>query len=61
MTFDSTGPQSATVHVPEGQLSADSTISTDGGLADGQYDVSATVGADTPLHATITIDSSLPT
>ncbi len=61
VTFDSTGSQSATVDVPEGQLSADFTISTDGGLADGQYDVSATVGADTPVHATITIDSSLPT
>jgi trimeric autotransporter adhesin len=61
VTFDSTGSQSATVDVPEGQLSADFTISTDGGLADGQYDVSATVGADTPVHATLTIDSSLPT
>jgi hypothetical protein len=59
--FDSTGTQSATVNVPEGQLSADFTISTDGALADGQYDVSATVGADTPVHATLTIDSSLPT
>jgi hypothetical protein len=61
VTFDSTGTQSATVNVPEGQLSADFTISTDGSLADGQYDVSATVGADTPVHATLTIDSSLPT
>jgi hypothetical protein len=61
VTFDSTGTQSATVNVLEGQLSADFTISTDGALEDGQYDVSATVGADTPVHATLTIDSSLPT
>jgi hypothetical protein len=51
----------ATVVVPAGQLSATFDITTAGDLADDQYDVSATVGADTPVHATLTIDSSLPT
>ena len=60
VTFDSTGTQSATVNVPEGHLSADFTISTDGALADGVYDVSATAGGVT-VPATLTIDSSLPT
>ena len=60
VTFDSTGTQSATVNVPEGQLSADFTISTDAALGDGQYDVSATAGGVT-VPATLTIDSSLPT
>jgi hypothetical protein len=60
VTFDSTGTQSATVNVPEGQLSADFMISTDGALDDGQYDVSATAGGVT-VPATLTIDSSLPT
>src|SRR5262249_35519177 len=53
------GPVS--VIVPEGQLSVSVGITTDGALGDGQYDISATVGADTPIHAAITIDSSLPT
>jgi hypothetical protein len=60
VTFDSTGTQSATVNVPEGQLGADFTISTDAALDDGQYDVSATAGGVT-VPATLTIDSSLPT
>jgi hypothetical protein len=61
VTFTSTGTQSATVTVLDGQLSANFQIDTDPGLADDQYDISATVGADTPVHATLTIDSSLPT
>ncbi|HEX3294265.1 MAG TPA: hypothetical protein VHR38_11070 [Solirubrobacterales bacterium] len=48
------------VIVPAGQLSANFPITTDPGLGDGQFDVSATAGGDT-IHATITIDSSLPT
>ena len=50
----------ATVVVPEGALSIDFTIDTDPGLGDGQFDVSATAGSGTK-HATLTIDSSLPT
>jgi hypothetical protein len=48
------------VVVPEGQLSVDFAITTDSGLDDGQYDVSATAGGET-VHATLTVDSSLPT
>ena len=48
------------VPVPAGELSADFDITTDGALPDGQYDVSATAGGVT-VHATVTIDSSLPT
>jgi hypothetical protein len=51
----------ATVTVPAGSLSANFSIDTDPGLPDDQYDITATVGADTPVHATLTIDSSLPT
>jgi hypothetical protein len=50
----------ASVNVPAGQLSANFPITTDSGLGDGQFDVSATAGGDT-VHATLTIDSSLPT
>jgi trimeric autotransporter adhesin len=50
----------ASVNVPAGELSVDFNITTGAGLADGQYDVSATAGGNT-VHATVTIDSSLPT
>ena len=48
------------VLVPAGQLSVAFPITTDSGLGDGPFDVSATAGGDT-VHATLTIDSSLPT
>ncbi|HET9120618.1 MAG TPA: hypothetical protein VFN72_08790 [Solirubrobacterales bacterium] len=48
------------VLVPAGQLSVNFPITTDPGLGDGQFDVSATAGSGTK-HATLTIDSSLPT
>ena len=48
------------VIVPAGQLSVSFPITTDAGLGDGQFDISATAGGDT-RHATLTIDSSLPT
>jgi hypothetical protein len=48
------------VIVPAGQLSVSFPITTDAGLGDGQFDVSATAGGHT-RHATLTIDSSLPT
>jgi len=51
----------ASVLVPAGQLSFTFPFNTDANLADGQYDISAVVGADTPVHATLTIDSTLPT
>ncbi|HSD23392.1 MAG TPA: hypothetical protein VLB79_03610 [Solirubrobacterales bacterium] len=50
----------ANVIVPAGQLSVGFPITTAAVLGDGQYDVSATAGGDT-VHATLTIDSSLPT
>jgi hypothetical protein len=61
VTFDLTGTQTATVTVLPGDLSADFDISTDASLPDGEYDVSATVGTDTPVHKTLTINSHLPT
>jgi hypothetical protein len=54
-------PPGNVVTVPAGELSATFNITTEGDLTDGQYDISATVGADTPVQATLTIDSSLPT
>ncbi len=48
------------VIVPAGQLSVSFPITTDAGLGDGQFDISASAGGDT-RHATLTIDSSLPT
>ena len=48
------------VVVPAGQLSVNFPITTDAGLGDGPFDISATAGEDT-RHATLTIDSSLPT
>jgi hypothetical protein len=47
------------VIVPEGQRSVDFPITTEGDLTDGQYDISATAGG--TVHASLTIDSSLPT
>jgi hypothetical protein len=49
------------VIVPAGELSTTFNVTTAGTLDDGQYDITATVGAGTPVHATVTIDSSLPT
>lgn len=48
------------VIVPAGQLSVSFPITTDAGLGDGQFEISASAGGDT-RHATLTIDSSLPT
>ncbi len=48
------------VIVPAGQLSVSFPITTDPALGDGQFDISATAGEET-RHATLTIDSSLPT
>jgi hypothetical protein len=59
LTADSGIGVPPSVVVPEGQLSVDFLITTDGGLTDGQYGISATAG-DT-VNATLTIDSSLPT
>jgi hypothetical protein len=53
-------PADGVVTVPAGQLRVDFEIDTDQGLADGPYDISATAGGDT-VHATLTINSSLPT
>ena len=50
----------ATVTVPAGQLSTTFNVTTAGDLADGQYDLNATTGG-APVHALLTIDSSLPT
>ena len=60
LTADS-GVGVANVVVPAGALSAGFTITTAGDLADGQYDVRASAGGDPPVHATLTINSSLPT
>jgi hypothetical protein len=49
------------VVVPAGALSVGFTITTAGNLADGQYDVRANTASETPVHATLTINSSLPT
>jgi len=50
------------VVVPEGALSVDFTITTEGDLDEGQYDISATaLGQTVPFTSQLTIDSSLPT
>jgi hypothetical protein len=53
-------PADGVITVPAGELSVDFPITTAGDLQDGQYDISATAGGQT-VHATLTIDSSLPT
>jgi hypothetical protein len=53
-------PADGTVIVPQGESSVDFTVTTAPDAGDGPYDISVTAGAQT-VHATLTLNSTLPT